>query len=159
MTHWQDLDSVGFFYRKLINSNLDMKVTFLPIAASFVVQYFRDTFSNESEIHHSKNDFNGKSDIPVYSTNPEKLATLHKISQIGTPAFIHPVQNYSVEGRQKKLQLVTGVQIYPVRLSKAKQLIWDLTKMPEYNIWENGFPLIVLDSFEILCKCKIHIRL
>lgn len=132
MTHWQDLSTASFFYRLMINSNPETKFTLLPIAASAVVQSFKELFSTESEKEHVKPLYKGKQDIPLFSTKPELKDTLYKLAQIGTPTFLHPPQKYDDHGIEKNLQFATGVQVYPASFSTAKPYIWDIKSMPEY---------------------------
>lgn len=133
LTNWQDLSTAKLAFRILVKANPDFKSTIPAIAASLLLQQYKEKLDGKVTLADQvASTLPTKPNIPILTEDPAALETMIKLGKNGTLVFVQETQWFQDKGKAQDLIFASAVKVAPLPLSAVKPLALDVKNLAEF---------------------------
>lgn len=129
-TNWNDVESVGFIFKTVVNAQPDMKLTSPILSAALAMESIEEQFG---EGYSSPGDqVLDQPNIPQYGEN--NLDLLSQLTDVGKVLLVYPSQHVRVdtEGDPVELLFVSALEKVHGGIEQVRRLSTEFSRYPEF---------------------------
>lgn len=143
MAVWQDLDTAGFAFRMMLNSEPAFKKVLIPMSAATYAEQFKAAATETkmtSELKKTDDYPESPPHIDYLSDRKDlKLATLREMTELGIVQFFHKRQFLNYNKKNITMPRVTALSLIQFPIKRVKPFFSDLTSYKSFHPLFRGY--------------------